>query len=61
MLKYSIVGSRETVGRELEEFVRLTKADELMIVTSIYDHPARIRSYEFVAEAIIGGGQYRER
>ena len=48
MLKYSIVGSSETVRRELEEFVKLTKADELMIVTSIYDHLQRIRSYELV-------------
>ena len=52
MLKYSIVGSAETVRRELEGFVELTKADELMIVTSIYDHAARIRSYEIVAESL---------
>lgn len=52
MLKYSIVGSAETVRRELEAFVQLTKADELMIVTSIYDHAARIRSYEIVAERL---------
>ncbi len=50
MLKYSIVGSAETVQKELEEFVGLTEADELMIVTSIYDHVARIRSYEIVAD-----------
>jgi len=51
MLKYSIVGSAEAVRNGLEEFVELTKADELMIVTSIYDHAARIRSYQIVAEA----------
>ena len=50
MLKYSFVGSAETVHRDLEDFLRLTKADELMIVTSIYDHRARIRSYEIVAD-----------
>ena len=49
MLKYSFVGSAETVHRDLEDFLRLTKADELMIVTSIYDHRERIRSYEIVA------------
>jgi alkanesulfonate monooxygenase SsuD/methylene tetrahydromethanopterin reductase-like flavin-dependent oxidoreductase (luciferase family) len=48
MLKYSIVGLPETVRRELESFADLTKADELMIVTSIYDHGARVRSYEIV-------------
>jgi luciferase family oxidoreductase group 1 len=50
MLKYSIVGSAQTVKRELERFVALTKADELMIVTSIYDHDARVRSFEIVAD-----------
>jgi len=30
------------------ESTSLTKADELMIVTSIYDHDARVRSYEIV-------------
>src|SRR5678815_387009 len=50
MLKYSIVGSAETVRRGLEDLVALTNADELMIVTSLYDHEARIRSYRIVSE-----------
>jgi luciferase family oxidoreductase group 1 len=50
MLEYSIVGSPQTVRRELESFVALTKANELMIVTSLYDHAARVRSCEIVAE-----------
>ena len=50
MLKYSIVGSPETVRRELENFVGLTGADELMLVCYIYDHAARIRSYEIIAD-----------
>jgi len=54
MLRYSVVGSAETVRKGLEEVVRLTKADELMIATSIYDHSARVRSYEIVAE-VMGG------
>lgn len=49
MLKYSIAGSPEAVHRDLENFVALTKADELMIVCSIRDHAALIRSYEIVA------------
>jgi luciferase family oxidoreductase group 1 len=50
MLEYSIVGSPETVRRDLESFVALTKADELMAVCSIHDHAARVRSYEILAE-----------
>jgi luciferase family oxidoreductase group 1 len=50
MLRYSIVGSPETVRRELEEFVSMTGVDELMAVSAIYDHAARLRSYEILAE-----------
>lgn len=50
MLEHSIVGSRETVRRGLESFVALTNADELMVVCSVYDHSARVRSYEMVAD-----------
>jgi len=52
MLKYSIVGSPETVFRDLENFIALTNADELMIVTSLHDHRARVRSYEILAEMV---------
>jgi luciferase family oxidoreductase group 1 len=50
MLKYSIVGSPEIVRKELQSFVEVTKADELMIVCHLYDHAARIRSYQIVAD-----------
>ncbi len=50
MLEHSIVGSAETVRRELESFVAQTKADELMVVSGVYEHAARIRSYEIVAD-----------
>ncbi|MDF2695449.1 MAG: Luciferase-like monooxygenase [Labilithrix sp.] len=50
MLKHSIVGSRETVRAGLENFVELTGADELMVVTSVFDHEARKRSFEILAD-----------
>ena len=49
-LKYSMVGSRETVRRGLEAFIERTRADELMITGQIYDHAARLRSFEIAAE-----------
>jgi luciferase family oxidoreductase group 1 len=60
MLKYSIVGSAETARKGLKELIDLTKADELMIVTSIYDHVARIRSYQIVAESAIGAAEHEK-
>jgi alkanesulfonate monooxygenase SsuD/methylene tetrahydromethanopterin reductase-like flavin-dependent oxidoreductase (luciferase family) len=53
MLKYAVVGSPETVRRGVEEFAALTGADELMVVAGVYDHAARKRSYEILAE--VGG------
>jgi luciferase family oxidoreductase group 1 len=46
----SIVGSRETVKRKLEEFLEHTNADEIMVNAMIYDHAKRLRSYEIIAE-----------
>jgi luciferase family oxidoreductase group 1 len=46
----SVIGSRETVKAGLEKLLEATKADELMINAMIYDHRARLRSYEIVAD-----------
>jgi luciferase family oxidoreductase group 1 len=45
----SIIGSADTVKAGLERILETTKADELMINAIIYDHTARLRSYEIVA------------
>ena len=45
----SAVGSPDTVARGMAEFAERTGADELMIVSQIYDHDARLRSFEIVA------------
>jgi alkanesulfonate monooxygenase SsuD/methylene tetrahydromethanopterin reductase-like flavin-dependent oxidoreductase (luciferase family) len=50
MLRYSVVGSPLTVRRGLEEFIAMTGVDELMVVSAIYEHAARLRSYEILAE-----------
>ncbi|MFD6949253.1 hypothetical protein A6A08_05305 [Nocardiopsis sp. TSRI0078] len=50
MLRYSFVGSPETVRRKLELFVADTGADELMVSSMIYDQTARLRSFELLAE-----------
>jgi luciferase family oxidoreductase group 1 len=49
-LMYAIVGSRETVKTNLAKFIEATRPDELMITAQIYDHEARLRSYEITAE-----------
>jgi luciferase family oxidoreductase group 1 len=52
MLAYAVVGSPETVRAGLARFIALTAADEIMVAAMIYDHGARLRSFEIVAEAM---------
>ena len=51
MLSYALVGSPATVRAGLTRFIALTAADEIMVASMIYDHGARLRSFEIVAEA----------
>jgi luciferase family oxidoreductase group 1 len=46
----SIIGSPEAVRIGLDRLLVQTDADELMVHTMIYDHAARVRSYEIVSE-----------
>jgi luciferase family oxidoreductase group 1 len=46
----SIIGSAATVRSGLERILGETQADELMINAMIFDHEARLRSYEIVAD-----------
>jgi luciferase family oxidoreductase group 1 len=50
MLKYAVVGAPETVREGLGRLVAATQADEVMVVSNIYDHSKRVRSYEIVSE-----------
>ena len=47
--RVSFVGSPDTVHAQMNDFVARTSADELIIVSHIYDHRARLRSYEIAA------------
>ncbi len=48
-LSRSFVGSPETIRRGLEDLIAETGADELIVASAIYDHAARLRSYELLA------------
>ncbi|MGF7008716.1 LLM class flavin-dependent oxidoreductase [Aminobacter sp. BE322] len=49
-LSCAIVGSRDTVRSGLEAFIARTGVDELMVTSQVFDHEARRRSYEILAE-----------
>ena len=45
----STVGAADTVAGDITDFLARTGADELMVVSQIYDHAARLRSFEIAA------------
>ncbi len=49
ILSCAAIGSRETVKPMLQKFIDQTQADELMITSQIFDHAARLRSYEITS------------
>lgn len=51
MLSYSVVGSPETVRKGLARVYEETRADELIIVSSVFDIEARLRSLELIQKA----------
>ena len=51
MLAYSIVGAPDVVRRGLQEVVAQTAADEVIVASQIFEHAARLRSYEISIRA----------
>ena len=49
-LLISVVGSPETVERGLLKFIDVTQPDEIIVTAHIYDHAARLRSFELLAD-----------
>ncbi|MEO8249844.1 MAG: LLM class flavin-dependent oxidoreductase [Burkholderiales bacterium] len=51
VLACTAIGTVDIVRERLKEFAERTGADELMVASGIFDHAARLRSYEIAAEA----------
>jgi luciferase family oxidoreductase group 1 len=49
ILSHAIVGAPERVRSELADLITRTSADEVIVASQIYDHAARVHSYEIVA------------
>jgi luciferase family oxidoreductase group 1 len=49
VLSCTAIGAPGTVARRLEEFIARTGADELMITSQVFEHSARLHSYEITA------------
>jgi luciferase family oxidoreductase group 1 len=49
-LAQAVVGSPATVRRDLDAFIARHRPDEVIVTSQIWDHAARVRSYEILAE-----------
>ena len=56
VLSCASIGTPEMVRADLRNFVERTGADELMITSQIFDHAARLRSFEIAAQALADAG-----
>ena len=50
MLQYAMVGTADTVAAQLNEFIDATQVDELILTAQIFDHGARLRSFEIASD-----------
>jgi luciferase family oxidoreductase group 1 len=52
MLACSFYGSTDTIKAKLAPLIEATGANELMVAAAIWDHQARVRSFELLAQAM---------
>jgi luciferase family oxidoreductase group 1 len=48
-MTYNFVGTPANVADKLQEFLRITGANELIVTSQMYDHAARLRSFELLS------------
>ena len=52
VLSCASIGTPRVVRSDLRTFIQRTRADELMITSMIFDHAARLHSFEIAAQAL---------
>ncbi len=56
LFRYAVVGGPATVQQGIADFVRATAVDELMATAMIFEHTARLRSFEILAAVAMDEG-----
>jgi luciferase family oxidoreductase group 1 len=52
MLAYSFIGSAASLQPRLQRFIEQTQVDEVMAVTNVFEHGARVHSYQVLADVL---------
>jgi luciferase family oxidoreductase, group 1 len=50
MLAFSLIAGRKSASKKLKEMLEVTKADEIIASSHIYDHQKRLESYKILSE-----------
>lgn len=50
MMAYTFIGEPESLDQKINSFIHKNQVDEMMVVSHLYEHEARVRSYEILAE-----------
>jgi luciferase family oxidoreductase group 1 len=50
--RHSVVGGPDTVAKGVADFIARYKPDELIVTAQIFDHAARLRSFEILSETL---------
>ena len=50
MMKYTFIGNKATVREKTEDFLTKTGVNEIMVVSYIYDHEDRVKSFRIFSE-----------
>lgn len=53
MMAYSFIGGADTLQNDIQRFLDESRVDEVMVVSHIYEHEARVKSYEIVADLFL--------
>jgi alkanesulfonate monooxygenase SsuD/methylene tetrahydromethanopterin reductase-like flavin-dependent oxidoreductase (luciferase family) len=60
ILSCTAIGGPDTVAAQMQAFLDKTQPDELIVTCNMYDHAARLRSFDIVAQ-VHGQAQAGER
>ncbi|HWJ38212.1 MAG TPA: LLM class flavin-dependent oxidoreductase [Sphingomicrobium sp.] len=52
VLSASAIGSPDTAAQQVREFIERARPDELMVTSQVYDHQARLRSYDLLMDVV---------
>jgi luciferase family oxidoreductase group 1 len=59
-LAEQVVGAPETVQKEMDALIERTAVDEVMVMTQVFDHADRLRSYEILADRLLARRDVQE-